>query len=93
MNLKWDQLLKKIRTNPESFIRDEGGWRLFFQDSDKSEDEAGSESGDSEFVEEEEEEEEDEEDEDFDEDEELESLVDEEGAFIRGRVGRVRKRR
>lgn len=88
--MKWDQLLKKIRTDPESFIRDEGGWRLFFQDSDKSQDEAGSESGDSEFVEEEEEEEvEDEEDEDFDEDDELDSLVDEEGLLIRRRMGRV----
>jgi nucleosome binding factor SPN SPT16 subunit len=101
MNIKWDALLKKIRTDPEAFMKEENGWRAFFSDSERTEEQP--ESGDSEFEEQPEEEEEEEEeigdDEDFDEedfddeDAELESLVDEDGEITRGRMGGIRERR
>lgn len=94
MNLKWETLLKKIRTDPENFIREEKGWKAFFSDTEEEEqEEAEGESSDSEFKSEEEEEEEeeddeedgddDEDDDDFDEDEELDDLVDDEGELTR----------
>lgn len=97
MNIKWDNLLKKIRADPEKFIREENGWGAFFSESDAAEEE-DVESGDSEFKTDEEKdgegegEDEDFDDEDYDdEDDELESLVDEEGGLTRGRVGGKRR--
>lgn len=42
INLKWDNILKKIRGNAREFIIEEGGWRAFFDEEDASgEDQAG----------------------------------------------------
>jgi len=87
LNLKWDNLLKKIRQDPENFIYEEGGWRAFFDDSEGEENESDAED-DSEFNSEEEEENEEEsefdESELYDEDEELEDLEEEEDDFEEG---------
>lgn len=34
LNIKWDNLLKNIRANPEKFVYEEKGWRPFFETSD-----------------------------------------------------------
>ena len=34
INLKWDNILKKIRENAKEFIFEDGGWRGFFEDDD-----------------------------------------------------------
>ena len=93
MNIKWDNLLKKIRSDPEAFMREENGWRAFFSDSDhpNEAEELGSEESDFQEGEEGEVEGEAEgdddddfdEDDEYDEDDELESLVPEDGWLIR----------
>ena len=39
INLKWDNILKKIRENAHEFIFEDGGWRGFFEDDDDDADE------------------------------------------------------
>jgi nucleosome binding factor SPN SPT16 subunit len=36
INLKWDNILKRIRENAKTFIFEDGGWREFFEDDDAS---------------------------------------------------------
>ena len=35
INLKWDNILKKIRENAKEFIFEDGGWRGFFEDDEE----------------------------------------------------------
>lgn len=84
-NLKWDNLLKKIRSEPAKFI-EEGGWGAFFEEdeeeeSDQSFNEEDSGEGDSAFDEEEDGEDDDDDDDDsdlYDSEEDEESLEEEE---------------
>ena len=73
INLKWDNILRKIRENAKEFIFEDGGWRGFFEDDD----EAKPENGEADFDEESsfnEEDFEEEEEEAYEDDEFLEEL-------------------
>ena len=75
INLKWDNILKKIRENPKDFIYEDGGWRQFYDDEDDQDNqELREEDNESSFDEAEYEDEEDE----YHEDGELDDLEEEE---------------
>ncbi len=66
ITLKWNNLLKKIVSDPKDFL-DEGGWRVFAEESDHEQNDDDQDDGDSEFDEEDAGDEEEEDDLDLDE--------------------------
>lgn len=83
LNLKWDNILKHIRKEPEKFVKEEGGWAAYFDDLDEEEDEEDQsfkeeEEDDSAYNEDEEDDDEFSESELYDEDDEMDSLEEEE---------------